>query len=173
MNRAVSSDPLIKASIKGFTTQQTKSISKNLDPVWNEELIFPGVTDPSLSLQITVEDYDLTKNDFMGRIIIPLYQFERMVPTRKWYRLNNLQGSSDGVNRGEVELAIVWVFNPKVKERAVNFLSQMGKSVRGFVQQESDEEVEDLEEGEEPVENEIAVSAADAEKIQKEKEAVS
>lgn len=63
--RAVSSDPLIKASIKGFNTLQTKSIAKNLDPVWNEELVFPGVTDPSLSLQITVEDYDLTKNDFM------------------------------------------------------------------------------------------------------------
>lgn len=71
-----------------------------------------------------------------------------MQPVRKWYRLNNAQGAPDGVNRGEVELAIVWVFNPKVKERPTNFLSQMGKSVRGFVQQESDEEVEDTEEGE-------------------------
>lgn len=58
------SDPLIKARVDTVLLQ-TKHIPKTLEPVWNEELIFPGVTNPALSLQITVEDYDLTKNDFM------------------------------------------------------------------------------------------------------------
>jgi hypothetical protein len=58
------SDPLIKARVDTVLLQ-TKHIPKTLEPVWNEELVFPGVTDPALSLQITVEDHDLTKNDFM------------------------------------------------------------------------------------------------------------
>jgi hypothetical protein len=83
-------------------------------------------------------------------VIIPLYPFENMVPMKRWYKLNNNQGVADGENRGEVELAIVWQFNPAVKEKPTGFLSQMGKSVRGFVMNESDEEVEDTEEGEVP-----------------------
>jgi hypothetical protein len=85
-------------------------------------------------------------------VIIPLYPFENMLPVKRWYKLNNNQGVADGVNRGEVELAIVWQFNPAIREKpSSGFLSQMnqmGKSVRGFVLNESDEEVEDTEEGE-------------------------
>ncbi len=77
------------------------------------------------------------------------------------------------MNRGEVELAIVWVFNPNAKERPTGFLSQMGKSVRSLVpinSAESDSEVEDDEEGEEPVDP--PVNEVDAAKLQKEKEEV-
>ena len=81
-------------------------------------------------------------------MIIPLYPFENMIPVKRWYKLNNQQGVPDGKNRGEVELAIVWQFNPAIREKAKGFLSQVGKSMRGLVVQESDEEVEDTEEGE-------------------------
>lgn len=72
-----------------------------------------------------------------------------MIPVRKWYKLNNAHGIADGENRGEVELAIVWQFNPNIKTPPTGFLSQMGKSMRGFVlNDESDEEVEEPEDGE-------------------------
>jgi Ca2+-dependent lipid-binding protein len=59
------SDPLVKCRIKGFPTQQTRHINKNLEPVWNEKIVMSGVMDPSLSLEVIVEDHDLTRNDFM------------------------------------------------------------------------------------------------------------
>ena len=51
-----SSDPLVKLDIKGQKKKQTKHIKKNLNPQWNETFTFP-VTDPSLALEVTVEDY--------------------------------------------------------------------------------------------------------------------
>ena len=60
-----SSDPLIKAKIKGFKTLQTKHINKTLEPVWNETLVIQNVVDPSLSLEIVCEDHDTLSNDFM------------------------------------------------------------------------------------------------------------
>jgi Ca2+-dependent lipid-binding protein len=51
-----SSDPLVKIKISGEKSQHSKTIKKNLNPVWNETIKFPYVDDASLSLDITVED---------------------------------------------------------------------------------------------------------------------
>eukprot|EP00602_Paraphysomonas_sp_CaronLab_P003319 CAMPEP_0185019240 /NCGR_PEP_ID=MMETSP1103-20130426/1865_1 /TAXON_ID=36769 /ORGANISM="Paraphysomonas bandaiensis, Strain Caron Lab Isolate" /LENGTH=1852 /DNA_ID=CAMNT_0027549443 /DNA_START=18 /DNA_END=5573 /DNA_ORIENTATION=+ len=160
-----SSDPLIKAKIKGFKTQQTKHIKKTLEPVWNETLVFQGVRDPSLSLEILVEDHDTLSNDFMGKVIIPLFQFEDKKPLKKWYKLLDSHGNADGVNRGEVELNIVWRFNPDVVEAAKpgGLLGALGKIGR-----DSDSEIDD--DGDEPVEEPVVLDPEEAERQQKEKE---
>ena len=47
--------------------KSTNFIRKNLNPVWNEQLIFPHVKDSQLSLVVTVEDHNDIKptRDFM------------------------------------------------------------------------------------------------------------
>jgi hypothetical protein len=58
------SDPFIRARVDTMVFQ-TKHLSKTLEPVWNEELVFAGVTNAALSLQITVMDHNLTASSFM------------------------------------------------------------------------------------------------------------
>lgn len=80
----------MKVKVKGFDSQRTKHINENLAPTWNEKLTIAGVRNGSLSLEITVEDYDITVNDFMGKIVLPLRKFEDKEPIRKWYSPFNL-----------------------------------------------------------------------------------
>lgn len=110
-----SSDPLVKIKISGHKSQRTKTIKKNLNPVWNESLKFEYVDDESLSLDIVVEDEDLVKNDFMGKVIVPLGSFENKKAVRKWYKLKDPNGNADTKPRGEIELVIWWHFNIELK----------------------------------------------------------
>lgn len=143
---------------------KTSYKEKTLEPVWNEKLVIPGVTDPSLSLEIEVEDWDPAVNEFMGKAILPLITFEDKKPVRKWYKLNNQLGNADGVNRGEVELFIVWRFNPDVtvKEKSSGFGL--------FSKNDENSDIED--DGEEPEEKQPVLDEAEAEKLRKEKEEV-
>jgi hypothetical protein len=156
------SDPLIKAKVKGFPSVKTTYKEKTLEPVWNEKLVIPGVTDPSLSLEIEVEDWDPAVNEFMGKTILPLISFEDKKAVRKWYKLNNQLGNADGVNRGEVELFICWRFNPEVKVKE--------KSGFGAFFSKSDENSDIEDDGEEPEERPPVLDEAEAEKLRKEKE---
>ena len=110
-----SSDPQVRMKIVGFDTQKTAFIRKNLNPVWNSKHIFRGVSDSSLSLVVIVEDHnDIKTPDFMGKISIPLSQFNDRKMVKKWYKLRNKVMEVDGVDRGEVELLIQWKFNVQV-----------------------------------------------------------
>jgi hypothetical protein len=80
-------------------------------------------------------------------VIIPLRSLESKEPVRKWYKLNNEDCVADGVNRGEVELALVWQFNPALRAKVSGLLSRMGESMINLVKNESDEEVADTEDG--------------------------
>jgi hypothetical protein len=128
-----------------------------------------GVTDPSLSLEIVCEDHDTLTNDFMGKVIIPLFPFETKVAKRQWYKLLDSHGNADGVNRGEVELNICWRFNPdlvvKKKHALLAGLPNIGKD-------DSESEIDEDEEGEEPVDA-VQIDPAEAERLKKEKEDVS
>jgi hypothetical protein len=72
--------------------------------------------DNALSLVAIVEDHNDIKPtaDFMGKISIPLNQFNDKKPSKKWYKLRNKAMEVDGVDRGEIELLIHWKFNIKV-----------------------------------------------------------
>jgi Ca2+-dependent lipid-binding protein len=84
---------------------------KTLEPVWNEEFGFP-VCDPMDSLEVIVEDDDTLKNDFLGKVILPLINYSDMRTERKWLKLFNDDGLDDGENRGSVMLQVQWRFNP-------------------------------------------------------------
>ena len=114
-----SSDPQVRLKIVGFEQQKTPYIRKNLNPVWNSRHIFPGVLDNALSLVVIVEDHnDIKTADFMGKISIPLNQFNDKKPSKKWYKLRNKAMEADGIDRGEVELLIHWKFNVKVNKES-------------------------------------------------------
>ena len=60
-----SSDPIVVLDVMGTSFKSTQK-KKELNPVWLESFSWP-VEDDEAILEVVVEDYDLTGNDFMGR----------------------------------------------------------------------------------------------------------
>ena len=60
-----SSDPVVVLDVMGTSHKSTQK-KKELNPVWLESFSWP-VEDDEAMLEVVVEDYDLTGNDFMGR----------------------------------------------------------------------------------------------------------
>jgi Ca2+-dependent lipid-binding protein len=126
------SDPFVKVKVTGCEKKKTKYIPKTLNPVWNETLVFENVTDPSKSVEVFVEDYDLTGTDFMGKVLLPLREYKDKKPVRKWFKLGSKTGDMDATKRGEVELQIWWTFNVKllaVPKKKASILSRMASGV--------------------------------------------
>ncbi|GCB66140.1 hypothetical protein scyTo_0004913, partial [Scyliorhinus torazame] len=70
------SDPYVKFKIAGKEVYRSKTIQKNLNPVWNEEtsLLIQNVAEP---LYIKVFDYDFAlQDDFMGSAYLDLTKLE-------------------------------------------------------------------------------------------------
>ncbi len=152
-----SSDPQVRVKIAGFDQQKTPYIRKTLAPVWNHKMVFQALTDSSLSATVVVEDHnDINLASHIGRVAIPLYEFDNKKPVRKWYKLLNKQIESDGVERGEVELLIQWKWTTASEEvlqkkKAKEEASITGKLARGLstaaktigVKDNSDSEISD------------------------------
>lgn len=109
-----SSDPLVILKCNG-QKHRTTTKKKNLEPVWEENFTF-RVTSPHESLEVIMEDEDVTMNDFMGKVIVPLLYLEDKHLEKRWHPLLNSDGLEDGVNRGEVMLQLKWTFNPDAIE---------------------------------------------------------
>ena len=60
-----SSDPIVVLDVMGTAHKSTQK-KKELNPVWLESFSWP-VEDDEAILEVVVEDYDMTGNDFMGR----------------------------------------------------------------------------------------------------------
>ena len=85
------------------------------DLVDYEEIVYEGVVDSSLSIKVTVEDHnDVNTATFLGRVAVDLSNFHDGKPKQQWYKLMNKKLEADGVDRGEIELKIHWIFNVKV-----------------------------------------------------------
>lgn len=68
---------------------------------------------PSLThqtLELIVEDWDMTSNDFMGRVEIPLQSLLDQHTHRDWYTLTDMKGVEDQP-RGMIELELKWVYD--------------------------------------------------------------
>jgi Ca2+-dependent lipid-binding protein len=169
-----SSDPLVILEVKGQKKKKTKTIKKNLNPQWNETFFIP-VSDESLSLEVTVEDYDLTANDFMGRVIIPLSTYADKKPVKQWFKLKDKRGNVSSENLGDLELNILWRFNAEI--HAAKVAAQAKKKASKFgaltgalgIGSDSDTDVDD-EEGDEPVEEVVELTEEEAAAALKEKE---
>jgi Ca2+-dependent lipid-binding protein len=153
---ASSSDPLVRIDVDK-DRKQTKHIPKNLNPKWNEELIFE-VEDSSAAIKVTVEDYGIPKNTFMGRCTFQLSDYDDKKAKTTWFKLSSKNLEADSISRGEIELRIQWKFSVEVRARILakqkkeenSFLGKMKKQVStigravGVVEKEdeiADEEV--------------------------------
>ena len=112
IGRATSSDPIVRFKISGLNHQDSTVQKKSINPVWNELFTFSPVLDSSLSLEVKIEDYNtLQTRKFIGKIVLPLNAFSDMTKIRKTYKLMSESGSTDTVERGEIELGIQWKFD--------------------------------------------------------------
>ncbi|KAJ8601660.1 hypothetical protein CTAYLR_007449 [Chrysophaeum taylorii] len=120
--KLTSSDPLVTMSCVGERKSSTVK-KKSLYPVWNEVFSFrvrpQDQRGEPLVLEIVVDDWDeVSSNDFMGRIVIPLDAKHFGAPKRQWYSLQGRRQESSSPPKsskttpfGEVELAIHWRYS--------------------------------------------------------------
>lgn len=70
------SDPYVKFKLNGRLLYKSKTVHKDLNPVWDETFIVP-IEDPFQSIQIKVFDYDFgLQDDFMGSALLDLTSLE-------------------------------------------------------------------------------------------------
>lgn len=88
--------------------RRTKVIQDDLNPVWNEEFVFP-VRDIHTALDLIVYDEDgFGKKDFLGQLAIPLLTVES--GERVWYELKERTLSKP--SRGAILLQMELYYNP-------------------------------------------------------------
>ena len=109
------SDPFVKVVVDNFPPQHTGYIKNTLVPVWNERFKFPHLHDQSATLQLSVYDHNVARKRFMGRVIVPLYDFHDKKSKMKWYKLL-AKTENDGKERGEIQVTVHWHFNAAVDE---------------------------------------------------------
>ncbi|XP_075714083.1 E3 ubiquitin-protein ligase NEDD4 isoform X3 [Rhinoderma darwinii] len=73
------SDPYVKLTLYDtangvFTSLQTKTVKKSLNPKWNEEILLRVYPQKHRLLFEVFDENRLTRDDFLGQVDIPLYQ---------------------------------------------------------------------------------------------------
>ncbi|KAH8056174.1 C2 domain-containing protein [Aureococcus anophagefferens] len=101
LGKATTADPFVKVRLAGTADrfQVCRHVPKTLRPWWNAEFRVPlplaAAMADGASLELVVEDYDmLSKNDFMGKALIPLAGLEDKKTRRA-------RGDKDGVVAGD------------------------------------------------------------------------
>jgi len=104
-DRGGSSDPYASVIIAGRQLR-TASIKKTLEPVWNEVLLFKGVSAAQLDTEVlkikVFDDDQLSRDDFMGDHQTTLAE------VRKKGTLSVIDGSLEGARTGSVTYTVTW-----------------------------------------------------------------
>jgi Ca2+-dependent lipid-binding protein len=92
-------DPYCIVNVGSSTELFRTSVKKNtLSPVWNESAVF-GVTNPFFdALHIVMRDQDLTSDEDMATLDIPLARYGDLKPSDRWYPLVPFKGVPKGGN---------------------------------------------------------------------------
>lgn len=106
------SDPRVRVSVGNLAPQETATITKQLNPDFDELLIFDDVYDSSLTVSVVVEDVDDggRRAEHVGKATIPVRNLAHRKPLRKWFVLENKKGRPDPA-LGKIELALRWCYN--------------------------------------------------------------
>lgn len=92
---------------------RTKTIWKNLNPVWNEKYEFEIVSAEKAEIQIEVWDEDyLSSDDFMGIVTIPLKDLQLNQVVDKWYTLQKKK-DKDKI-KGDIHISLHY-YDAKVR----------------------------------------------------------
>ena len=65
-------DPLVIVTINGEGKDKTSCKEANLDPEWNEDFKLQVEQDSTKNLELTIQDYNMTGNSYMGEVVIPI-----------------------------------------------------------------------------------------------------
>ena len=66
-------DPYVTVTINGVGNDKTRVIDANLDPEWNEDITpLQPEQDSTKSLELTIKDYNISGNTYMGQVVIPI-----------------------------------------------------------------------------------------------------
>lgn len=103
--------------------------------MWNEKFTWAPMSDIAASVRVTVEDKETIKNNFIGRIAIPLAQFADKKPSKQWYKLLSKTYEDDGTERGEIELLIHWKYSIAAEQEAIEKANKDAKSIAGQIKQ--------------------------------------
>ncbi|XP_063222777.1 multiple C2 and transmembrane domain-containing protein isoform X3 [Bacillus rossius redtenbacheri] len=80
-DKSGTSDPYVKFKVGGRLLYKSKTIYRDLNPVWDETFLLP-IEDPFMPVHIKVFDYDWgLQDDFMGSAYLDLTKFELGKPT--------------------------------------------------------------------------------------------
>ncbi len=170
-----SADPLVRLKLTGFQNQETDHISKNLNPVWNKKITWSSVHDEQLSLTAIVEDYNkLSTRGHIGRFVVPLNDVKDKKVLKKWFKLKNRNLESDGVERGELELAILWRYNPAVAIAEQKKNEKFNKSAYGKLTRAAGNVLQTIgikdDESEEEADEDVAEQPVPEETVEQKKE---
>ncbi|CAB3370492.1 Hypothetical predicted protein [Cloeon dipterum] len=134
------SDPYVKFKIGGRMLYKSKTIYRNLNPVWDEVFTLP-IEDPFLPVHIKVFDYDWgLQDDFMGSAFLDLTKLEMTTQTELNLTLTEpttsnrgSQQVTSGVYLGEIQLTVL--LTPKSQEdkdqRVKCTLARISERIRG------------------------------------------
>ncbi|KAJ3678678.1 hypothetical protein LUZ60_002481 [Juncus effusus] len=102
-------DPYVQVKLGNYKLE-TKKLSKNRHPEWDEVFAFPAERLQASTLEVVLKDEDVFKDDFVGRVRFDLEEVPIRVPpdsplAPEWYRLEGKDGDK---TKGDLMLA-VWM----------------------------------------------------------------
>ncbi|CAA7400334.1 unnamed protein product [Spirodela intermedia] len=103
-------DPYVEVKLGNYRGL-TKHREKTQSPSWGQVFAFSKERLQSNTLEVSVKDKDLIKDDLLGRVIFDISEVPQRVPPEsplapEWYHLQNQKGEK--LEKGEVMLA-VWI----------------------------------------------------------------
>ncbi|KAK9878537.1 hypothetical protein WA026_022434 [Henosepilachna vigintioctopunctata] len=99
------SDPYVKFKVGGTLLYKSKTISRDLNPNWDENFTVP-IEDPFVPIHIKVFDYDWgMQDDFMGSAVLDLTTLELSRPTDLTLPL--LDPANKETDLGEISLTVL------------------------------------------------------------------
>ena len=112
MDKSGTSDPYVKFKAGGRLLYKSKTVHKDLNPIWDEIFIVP-IEDPFLPITIKVFDYDWgLQDDYMGQSHLHLTSLELNRQEDLTIRLEDNQRPNK--NLGEIKISVtLW---PKTQE---------------------------------------------------------
>ncbi|XP_053687859.1 multiple C2 and transmembrane domain-containing protein [Sabethes cyaneus] len=136
MDKSGTSDPYVKFKVGGRLLYKSKTVHKDLNPVWDETFVVP-VEDPFQPINIKVFDYDWgLQDDFMGAAKLQLTALELNRAEEMIIKLEDAQRANKDL--GEIKLNItLWPKtqedkeqrNPKLADASRRLKSQIWSSV--------------------------------------------
>jgi len=112
------------------TVRRTKIINKTLNPIYQDEKFLFDIPENCTGFGLECWDHDsLTRDDFMGKIIIDINTIPKNVPLSHWFPLHNTKKHCKDLISGEILLSLV-------SENEENAKSILTESTKKFITKE-------------------------------------